>query len=107
MQLGSCGQAELGATWLHGLRGSPVYELALQRGLMDGTEQKHAGMQHTHDKKVSVPASAYSRSYERCHSLDIQPLSGSIWPVRADHYKTRVFLPGFVQCRPCFSVNKL
>ena len=44
LQLGSCGLVELGATWLHGLRGSPVYELALQKGFMDGTEQRSAGM---------------------------------------------------------------
>ena len=42
MQLEACGAAELGATWLHGLRGHPVYELALQRGLMDGTEKHKA-----------------------------------------------------------------
>ncbi|KAK9807907.1 hypothetical protein WJX73_000144 [Symbiochloris irregularis] len=41
-QLGQCGQVELGATWLHGLRGSPVYEAALKNGLMNGNEHRTA-----------------------------------------------------------------
>lgn len=39
-QLDHHGLAELGATWLHGLVGHPIYELALEHGLMDGTEKR-------------------------------------------------------------------
>lgn len=34
MQLPDGQKAELGAVWLHGTRGHPLYELALQYGLM-------------------------------------------------------------------------
>lgn len=42
LQLPDAGRVELGATWLHGLKGNPMYELALQYGLMNGSEQKQA-----------------------------------------------------------------
>ena len=41
-QLPDAGRVELGATWLHGLKGNPMYELALQYGLMNGSERKRA-----------------------------------------------------------------
>ncbi len=41
-QLGECGLVELGATWLHGVAGHPVYEAALRLGFMDGTERERA-----------------------------------------------------------------
>ncbi|KAK9860346.1 hypothetical protein WJX84_005539 [Apatococcus fuscideae] len=43
LQLPDTGRVELGATWLHGLKGNPMYELALQYGLMNGSERKQAG----------------------------------------------------------------
>ena len=43
-QLGRCGFAETGATWLHGVVGHPVYEAALRLQYMDGTERERAGM---------------------------------------------------------------
>ena len=42
LQLPDAGRVELGATWLHGLKGNPMYELALQYGLMNGSERKQA-----------------------------------------------------------------
>lgn len=41
-QTGSYGALELGATWLHGVDGHPVYDLAVQNGLMTGQERKNA-----------------------------------------------------------------
>jgi len=41
-QLCECGLVELGATWLHGVVGHPVYEAALRLGYMDGTERERA-----------------------------------------------------------------
>lgn len=42
---GNCGKVELGATWLHGVVGHPVYEAAraLRLNYMDGTEKDRAG----------------------------------------------------------------
>ena len=35
LQLADEQKVELGATWLHGIKGHPVYDLAVQYGLMD------------------------------------------------------------------------
>ena len=45
VQLPGVGKAELGATWLHGLDGNPIYETALRHGLMHGHERKVASTQ--------------------------------------------------------------
>ena len=34
LQLEGCGKVELGATWFHGIVGNPLYEHAIQLGLM-------------------------------------------------------------------------
>jgi len=34
VQLEGCGKVELGATWFHGIVGNPLYEHAIQLGLM-------------------------------------------------------------------------
>ena len=34
MQIEGCGKVELGATWFHGIVGNPLYEHAIQLGLM-------------------------------------------------------------------------
>eukprot|EP00208_Stichococcus_sp_RCC1054_P004285 CAMPEP_0206141490 /NCGR_PEP_ID=MMETSP1473-20131121/13113_1 /ASSEMBLY_ACC=CAM_ASM_001109 /TAXON_ID=1461547 /ORGANISM="Stichococcus sp, Strain RCC1054" /LENGTH=529 /DNA_ID=CAMNT_0053536087 /DNA_START=104 /DNA_END=1693 /DNA_ORIENTATION=- len=36
-QLEGCGSVEMGATWLHGLAGNPLFDLAVQEGLMTRT----------------------------------------------------------------------
>ena len=35
LQLADGQKVELGATWLHGIKGHPVYDLAVHYGLMD------------------------------------------------------------------------
>ena len=40
---GAAGHVEYGCTWLHGLEGHPLYELALQHNLMTGHEAQAAG----------------------------------------------------------------
>ena len=35
LQLADGQKVELGATWLHGIKGHPIYDLAVQYGLMD------------------------------------------------------------------------
>ena len=56
-QLPDAGRVELGATWLHGLKGNPMYELALQYGLMNGSERKQASEQLHRLKLKSMIAS--------------------------------------------------
>ncbi len=36
-RLPGCGRVELGATWLHGLAGNPLYDYAVEQGLMSAT----------------------------------------------------------------------
>jgi hypothetical protein len=64
MQLEGCGAAELGATWLHGLKGHPVYQLALDRGLMDGAEKHRARAQFS-----QLPAHAAACMAARWHDV--------------------------------------
>lgn len=33
-QLQGCGRVEMGATWLHGLQGNPLYAYAVETGIM-------------------------------------------------------------------------
>ena len=40
MQLPDGQKAELGATWLHGIHGHPVYNLAVEYGLMSAEPTK-------------------------------------------------------------------
>lgn len=55
-QLGECGLVELGATWLHGVAGHPVYEAALRLGFMDGTERERASAPPARPLRASRPA---------------------------------------------------
>lgn len=34
LQLPGCGRVEMGATWLHGLKGNPLYAYAVEKGIM-------------------------------------------------------------------------
>ncbi len=52
MQLPGCGRVELGATWLHGLKGNPLYEYAVEAGIMSQTaKQKGALPAHCADTR--------------------------------------------------------
>lgn len=44
MQTDGAGQIELGATWLHGIKGHPAYDLALERGLIKESDKQKASM---------------------------------------------------------------
>ncbi|KAK9810120.1 hypothetical protein WJX72_005080 [[Myrmecia] bisecta] len=39
-EFAGCGKVALGATWLHGLIGNPIFELAVQHGFLTGEEVK-------------------------------------------------------------------
>ncbi|CAL5227355.1 g10303 [Coccomyxa viridis] len=42
LQTESAGQIELGATWLHGIKGHPAYDLAIERGLISPADKQRA-----------------------------------------------------------------
>ena len=41
-QTEGAGQIELGATWLHGIKGHPAYDLAIERGLISPADKQRA-----------------------------------------------------------------
>ena len=43
MQVPGCGKVELGATWFHGIHGNPLYEHAVQLGLMNRETSELSG----------------------------------------------------------------
>ena len=43
MQVPGCGRVELGATWFHGIHGNPLYEHAVQLGLMQRETSDQSG----------------------------------------------------------------
>lgn len=42
MQTEKAGQIELGATWLHGIKGHPAYEIAVKQGLIKASDKQKA-----------------------------------------------------------------
>lgn len=59
MQLEGCGSVEMGATWLHGLAGNPLFDLAVQEGLMTRTAKPAGGVTCCIDAtKPVLPTSA-------------------------------------------------
>ena len=45
VQFPGCGRVELGATWLHGLAGNPLYDYAVEQGLMSSKADQKGGVQ--------------------------------------------------------------
>ena len=45
LQIPGCGKVELGATWFHGIHGNPLYEHAVQFGLINRDEAEKLGEQ--------------------------------------------------------------
>ena len=60
LQVAGLGRVEQGATWLHGLDGSPVYEAALAAGLMSGQERRVAGARHCRKSDGAELVSCYA-----------------------------------------------
>ncbi len=45
-QFPGCGRVELGATWLHGLAGNPLYDYAVEQGLMSAKADQKGRLLH-------------------------------------------------------------
>lgn len=63
MQTEGAGQVELGATWLHGIKGHPAYDLAIERGLIDPAEQQRASKSMLSQCQSGQVATATLASY--------------------------------------------
>lgn len=55
MQLEGCGKVELGATWFHGIVGNPLYEHAIQLGLMTRHEAEDSSKCSKAVYRISTP----------------------------------------------------
>lgn len=54
MQIEGCGKVELGATWFHGIVGNPLYEHAIQLGLMPRHEAEDSSKPTDYEPHVSL-----------------------------------------------------
>lgn len=53
MQIEGCGKVELGATWFHGIVGNPLYEHAIQLGLMPRHEAEDSSKPTAYEPHIS------------------------------------------------------
>ena len=77
LQIPGLGRAELGATWLHGLDGNPIYETALSSGLMQGHERKIGSTSQACQRHIALQ--------KHCMNLE--------YPTLVDCLTTQALLP--------------